>query len=84
LKTNGSATPGLPYEFKALEAALTSVVAALENDLANIRSHVVELLNVMENHIGASLSLSFVLLKLVVPKRLLSDKKGRVEQIGII
>lgn len=46
----------LPYEFKALEAALTSVVAALENDLANIRSHVVELLNVMETHIGRSCS----------------------------
>ncbi|GAA5936079.1 CorA family magnesium transporter [Sporobolomyces koalae] len=48
---NSPSTGPLPYEFKALEAALTSVVAALENDLANIRSHVVELLNVMETHI---------------------------------
>lgn len=56
LKSSGTSTPTglLPYEFKALEATLTSVVAALENDLANIRSHVVELLNVMENHIGKS------------------------------
>ena len=60
MRSSGSSTAMgvLPYEFKALEAALTSVVAALENDLANIRSHVVELLNVMENHIGQSQSLS--------------------------
>ncbi|GAA6019268.1 hypothetical protein JCM11491_001295 [Sporobolomyces phaffii] len=53
LKSSGTSTSPdqFPYEFKALEAALTSVVAALENDLANIRSHVVELLNVMETHI---------------------------------
>jgi len=37
-----------------------------------------------ESYWCVSLLLSFVLLKLVVPKRLLSDKKGRVEQIGII
>ncbi|GAA5922892.1 hypothetical protein JCM1841_003773 [Sporobolomyces salmonicolor] len=51
LKATGKAAHGLPYEFRALEACLISVVAALENDLSNIRSHVIELLGVMEDHI---------------------------------
>lgn len=53
LKTTNKAAHGLPYEFRALEACLINVVTALEMDLANVRSHVVELLGHMEEHIGA-------------------------------
>ncbi|GAA5973190.1 hypothetical protein JCM11641_006313 [Rhodosporidiobolus odoratus] len=51
LKTPAKAAHGLPYEFRALEACLVSVLTALETDLGNIRSHVVELLGHMEEHI---------------------------------
>ncbi|GAA5843307.1 hypothetical protein JCM9279_002057 [Rhodotorula babjevae] len=51
LKTTGKAAHGLPYEFRALEAALINVVTALETDLNNMRSHVVELLAHMEENI---------------------------------
>ncbi|BGP57615.1 hypothetical protein JCM8202_000520 [Rhodotorula sphaerocarpa] len=51
LKATGKAAHGLPYEFRALESCLISVVTALETDLANVRSHVVELLAHMEEHI---------------------------------
>ncbi|GAA6010850.1 hypothetical protein JCM10207_003958 [Rhodosporidiobolus poonsookiae] len=51
LKTNPKAAGGLPYEFRALEACLVNVLTALETDLVNIRSHVVELLAHMEEHI---------------------------------
>ncbi|GAA5985096.1 hypothetical protein JCM10908_002522 [Rhodotorula pacifica] len=51
LKATGKAAHGLPYEFRALESCLISVVTALETDLANVRSHVVELLAHMEDHI---------------------------------
>ena len=51
LKATGKAAHGLPYEFRALESCLISVVTALETDLANVRSHVIELLAHMEDHI---------------------------------
>ncbi|GAA5892223.1 hypothetical protein JCM6882_003615 [Rhodosporidiobolus microsporus] len=51
LKTTSKAAHGLPYEFRALEACLVNVLTALETDLVNIRSHVVELLAHMEEHI---------------------------------
>ncbi|GAA6039267.1 hypothetical protein JCM8097_003235 [Rhodosporidiobolus ruineniae] len=51
LKTTTKAAHGLPYEFRALEACLVNVLTALETDLVNIRSHVVELLAHMEEHI---------------------------------
>ncbi|BGP19138.1 magnesium ion transporter [Rhodosporidiobolus nylandii] len=51
LKTTPKAAHGLPYEFRALEACLVNVLTALETDLVNIRSHVVELLAHMEEHI---------------------------------
>ncbi|GAA6054356.1 hypothetical protein JCM3770_003333 [Rhodotorula araucariae] len=51
LKATGKASHGLPYEFRALEAALINIVTALETDLNNMRSHVVELLAHMEENI---------------------------------
>ncbi|GAA5837325.1 hypothetical protein JCM11251_004967 [Rhodosporidiobolus azoricus] len=51
LKTPTKSAHGLPYEFRALEACLVNVLTALETDLVNIRSHVVELLAHMEEHI---------------------------------
>ncbi|GAA5864354.1 hypothetical protein JCM8547_005794 [Rhodosporidiobolus lusitaniae] len=51
LKTTTKTAHGLPYEFRALEACLVNVLTALETDLVNIRSHVVELLAHMEEHI---------------------------------
>ncbi|BGO94321.1 hypothetical protein NBRC10512_002770 [Rhodotorula toruloides] len=51
LKTTSKTAHGLPYEFRALEACLINVITALEMDLANVRSHVVELLGHMEEHI---------------------------------
>ncbi|GJN93504.1 hypothetical protein Rhopal_006561-T1 [Rhodotorula paludigena] len=51
LKATGKAAHGLPYEFRALEAALINIVTALETDLNNVRSHVVELLAHMEENI---------------------------------
>lgn len=44
---------GLPYEFRALEAALTSVSSALEEEMSVHREAVESLIGPLETHIGA-------------------------------
>lgn len=43
---------GLPYEFRALEAALTSVSSALEEEMSVHREAVESLIGPLETHIG--------------------------------
>lgn len=51
LKTPTKAAHGLPYEFRALESCLVSVVSALEGELTMLRGLVVDLLDGLEETI---------------------------------
>ncbi|KAK4048831.1 magnesium ion transporter [Microbotryomycetes sp. JL221] len=51
LKSTGRSAHGLPYEFRALESCLISVTTALETELANVKSLVLNLLADLEDHI---------------------------------
>lgn len=46
-----SGTGGLPFEFRALESCLTSVVSALEREVSNLRNITVQLLDGLEHDI---------------------------------
>lgn len=61
LKSTGKVAHGLPYEFRALESCLISIITALEMELVNIRGLVLELLQELEDHIGQSRRTSRVL-----------------------
>lgn len=52
LKAGYRASGGLPYEFRAVEVALTSVTKALEEEMKVHREAVDKLLGPLESHIG--------------------------------
>ena len=54
LRTKRKAAGSLPYEFRALESCLASVVTALDAEMNNIENIISELLEDLERHIGES------------------------------